>query len=585
MPYRGGGVMRLVIHPVGRSETGVPGRSFRAAWAVLLLVLSTLLVPSAAAASTPAPRSGPMVTRAPGVVPGVAISTEGLPAGAVRLTWSAAPTSAPPVVNYVVGRTGSSTVNPTPYSETVSAGQRSWIFSSLVPGQEYRLWVAAVDAEGAGQASSVTYRYLPPGFTPSVPSAPVMPAVRWVNGTSAQISWLAPDSDGGSPVTGYEVARDGAVYGNPGPYSTVVNAGAFTFRQLIPGRTYTLSVRAVTAAGPGPAVTATYTVPAFGSPQPDTPVFALRLAGDRQTVERVSGSGPLGADGPITDTEIYRNVSFAVDRQGSLYLADATAATVRKYPFDGSAPVDLGGEWGVPTDVNLDARGNVYVLDAELQRAVMVRAADGRRIVFPQDATGADLTVGLDGSVALTAPVEEDGPASVDIETVQALGERPATSRRIQGGQFVQAVAGMDGSIYLELFSGLGAQADFLTRVDPGASVATGVAGPSRITAGNGTTGQVVVSTIRYWCPTPNPSCRPDLAVDALQVFGAGSTPTTVPVTGLTEPDGLAADAAGRLYALNFRSEGSPLGILRVPAAGGEATLIAPGLFFKFAVG
>ncbi|MBM9476791.1 fibronectin type III domain-containing protein [Nakamurella flavida] len=577
--------MRRVIHPVGRPVLR-PGWRVLPAGRALVLALAAILAvplgsPASASSVSAAAAQVPAAARIPAATPAAAISTTGLPAGAVRLTWSAASTSTPPVTGYVVGRTGSSTITPAPYSTTVSAGQRSWIFSSLVPGQEYRFWVAAVDAAGVGPASTVGYRYLPAGFSPVPPSAPPMPAVRWITGTSAEISWLAPDSDGGSPVTGYEVARDGAAYGNPGPYSTVVGAGtrARTFIQLIPGSTYTLSVRAVTAAGRGPAATVRYTVPAAGAAQPDAPVYALR-EGTPRTLERVSGPGPIGPIAGATG-----DVSFAVDRQGALYVADPAAATVRRFPADGGAPVAVGTGWVTPTDLNLDARGDVFVLDTGTDRAVMVRATDGRRVVFPQDATDADLAVGLDGSVVLSRQVPEDGLSLFEVSTVQALGERPATVRRVPGGQFAGSVVDLDGTVFLRSFSGLGAQAFFLTRLAAGEQQTSADVGPSRIAVGNDSAGRVLVSTIRSWCPAADPSCRIDPAVDALQVFGAGPTPRSVPVSGVVDPFRLAGDTAGRFYALQSGSNGGTAGILRIAPAGGAATVVAAGQFVDVAAG
>ena len=559
----------------GRGRGG--GRSVRIATAVLT-ALTLVLAMTPAASAAVVTRAG-VLRAAPGAPPAAAISTTGLPAGSVRLTWSAASTSAPPVTGYVVGRTGSSTVNPTPYSMAVSAGQRSWIFSQLVPGQEYRFWVAAVDGSGTGPASTITYRYLPAGFVPAVAPAPAMPAVRWVSGTSAEISWLPPDSDGGSAVTGYEVARDGAAYGNPGPYSTTVSAAtrARTFIQLIPGRTYTLSVRAITAAGKGPAATVRYTVPAAGSPQPDATVFALRETENQQTLERVSGSGPVGGGGPVSTTEPYRPVTFALDRQGSLYLADAVAKTVVRFPYDGSAPVPLGTGWGEPTDLNLDARGNVFVLDKSSNRVVMIRATDGRRIVFPQDAAESDLTVGPDGSVALSRGVLEENLLYVRITTVQAQGERPATVRQVPSPQFVRSVSGIDGSVHLKTTSGLGAGAEYLDSYLVGSTATARTVGPSVIAVGNDRTGRVLVSTIRTWCA--GGGCPRDYAVDALTVIGAGAAVTSVPVSGIQDPYSWAGDATGRFYA----HQGN--GILRIPASEGAAAVVASGNFWQFAVG
>ena len=79
---------------------------------------------------------------------------------------------------------------------------------------------------------------------------------------SATVSWQPPVSDGGSPITGYRVARDGSDAAGVGAYSTVVAATVrtFTMTRLVDGATYRLSVEAITAQGTGPDASASVTL-------------------------------------------------------------------------------------------------------------------------------------------------------------------------------------------------------------------------------------------------------------------------------------------------------------------------------------
>ena len=45
-----------------------------------------------------------------------------------------------------------------------------------------------------------------------VPSQPGIPQVTDITGTSCKLSWQAPSSDGGSPITGYVVERRSGGY-------------------------------------------------------------------------------------------------------------------------------------------------------------------------------------------------------------------------------------------------------------------------------------------------------------------------------------------------------------------------------------
>ena len=73
---------------------------------------------------------------------------------------------------------------------------------------------------------------------------------------TAKLSWAAPVDDGGSAVTRYRVTRNGKDAKGKGPVSVTVSAKttSYTFAKLRKGSAYTLTVRAVNAAGAGPVV-------------------------------------------------------------------------------------------------------------------------------------------------------------------------------------------------------------------------------------------------------------------------------------------------------------------------------------------
>ncbi|HEV2954219.1 MAG TPA: fibronectin type III domain-containing protein, partial [Candidatus Dormibacteraeota bacterium] len=84
------------------------------------------------------------------------------------------------------------------------------------------------------------------------PSPPTQVAAIWSGAGQATITWGAPASDGGSPITGYQVALDNSAFPSP--------QGAFVWTGLRGGRSYTFGVRAVNAVGVSDWVTATVAI-------------------------------------------------------------------------------------------------------------------------------------------------------------------------------------------------------------------------------------------------------------------------------------------------------------------------------------
>lgn len=133
--------------------------------------------------------------------------------------------------------------------------KRPWYVTALTA---VSILVAAVVAPSAAAAT-------PPSVPLSVSAAQATTAT-----TSATLKWAAPSSAGDSAVSGYVVARDGKDSTGYGAWSGTVSAStrSATFNQLIPGTTYTLSVRAKNASGLGPVANVTYAVSPSGVPMP-----------------------------------------------------------------------------------------------------------------------------------------------------------------------------------------------------------------------------------------------------------------------------------------------------------------------------
>ena len=117
--------------------------------------------------------------------------------------------------------------------------------TGLTNGQPYTFAVRAVNASGTGLAATVTAS---PVTTPGAPQhLSAVPGYAQVT-----LTWDAPSSDGGSAILRYEVAVDDS--------GTWIDAGLDleeTVTGLTNGQRYTFAVRAVNAAGTGPAAAVT----------------------------------------------------------------------------------------------------------------------------------------------------------------------------------------------------------------------------------------------------------------------------------------------------------------------------------------
>lgn len=128
-----------------------------------------------------------------------------------------------------------------------SSASTTQFVPGLSNGTTYRFKVAAINAVGTGSFSSASNPATP---APGVPSAPgPVTAVAGVG--SATVSWSAPLSDGGSPITGYVVQAFTGYF----PFDPVVFTSTDTTQVmtgLVPGWVYRFKVAAISAIGTGP---------------------------------------------------------------------------------------------------------------------------------------------------------------------------------------------------------------------------------------------------------------------------------------------------------------------------------------------
>lgn len=146
--------------------------------------------------------------------------------------------------------TNSSFSGATTYNQTGT----SKAFTGLTPGVTYYVRVAAkndvTDEAGTTSVYGSTDSFTTPSYT--APSVPTSVAVASSTPTSATITWTAPASDGGTPVTSYDLqwSLDPTFTGGVTVITGVVSPTLVT--PLTPDTQVYFQVRANNAAGNGP---------------------------------------------------------------------------------------------------------------------------------------------------------------------------------------------------------------------------------------------------------------------------------------------------------------------------------------------
>ena len=241
--------------------------------------------------------SAPSAAVTPAAVPG---RPTGVTAKAgntsASVTWTAPSANGSAITAYHVAAADETTAGNG--GETcATSGTVGCTVSGLTNGDAYTFTVSATNAEGAGPTSAAS-----PAVTPAtIPGAPT--AVTASPGdTSAAVTWTAPTSDGGSPITGYEVtSTDLTTPLNGGETCSTLGSIGCTVTELTNGDTYTFSVTATNVAGTSLPSSPSAEVTPSSVPGPPTGVTAV--AGD--TTATVTWTAPTSDGGsPITSYKV-----------------------------------------------------------------------------------------------------------------------------------------------------------------------------------------------------------------------------------------------------------------------------------------
>src|SRR5262249_14043354 len=125
------------------------------------------------------------------------------------------------------------------------------LITSLTPGSIYTFKVAATNSVGTGSESAASNAVIP--TTATVPGAPTAVSAA-PKSSGAVVTWTAPTSNGGSPVTGYKVVPYLGTVAQPA--TTVGATTTATVGGLTNGSAYTFKVAAINSIGTGAESTA-----------------------------------------------------------------------------------------------------------------------------------------------------------------------------------------------------------------------------------------------------------------------------------------------------------------------------------------
>lgn len=299
----GGPILSYTITPSAGPSTTVPA----AATAATIMGLTDGVACTFGVFATNAAGNGPSAsTTSPATPMGLPGAPTGVlaigGAGQATVSWNAPGDTGG-------GALGDYTVTVTPGGATTSVTGTSTVVSGLTNGSSCVITVAATNAAGTGPA--VASNVVTPA---TVPDAPGAVAVAEVGDGWITITWVAPASDGGSPIGSYTIAP------SSGPPTTVqAPAVAATITGLTNGTTYTFSLFATNSIGSGPFATTASGATPIGLPGPPTGVLAV--AGNGQVT--VTWSAPASTGGGTLGA-----YTLTVTPGGATSSASSTSATL-----------------------------------------------------------------------------------------------------------------------------------------------------------------------------------------------------------------------------------------------------------------
>jgi fibronectin type 3 domain-containing protein len=223
----------------------------------------------------------------------------------VGLTWQAPGSNGgSPITNYRIYR---GTAPGTETLLTTVGAVTSYTDTAVTNGVTYYYQVSAVSNVGEGPRSNEASAT--PTQTPPPPSPPSAPTNLAATGGNAQVTltWQAPASNGGSPITNYKIYR-GTTSGSETLIATIGNQLSYSDGGLTNGVTYYYQVSAVNSVGEGPRSNEASATPTAPATPPGAPQGLVATAGDATVTLTWSAPSSNGGS-PITNYKVYRGTT------------------------------------------------------------------------------------------------------------------------------------------------------------------------------------------------------------------------------------------------------------------------------------
>jgi large repetitive protein len=315
------------------------------------------------------PTSNTMTTTPSGTPGGVVISS--LTAGDGQLE-----------IEFIAGSDSGSVI--TGYEYSIDDGA-TWVTSDwagtgttiavngLVNGRVYTTRLRAINANGTGVMSDAVLSK--PFTVPSAPTAEARPGTNEI-----QLTFTPPSDDGGETITGYSYSLDsGTTWVDVGG---IVN-GRFVISNLVDATSYSVKLRAVSAAGNGHAVRAqTITPPSPVVPR--SPAVSAPVDVPRQIIAQPITNVPAPSKKPASSKNKNSQSNSEKSPSNVKPPISREAAKTPALP----ASVTFGSSNGVEVIPQLTPSGNSAMQVRVGDSVATVTAVDTNKAALPRDSNG-----------------------------------------------------------------------------------------------------------------------------------------------------------------------------------------------------